>query len=760
MANPIYGTAFLAIQPDLAGFATTLQRNVTAGGLLAGIGRGAGLAVGAAMVTGVGAAIGGGVLLAQVGETFDEALDTIRVGTGATGDALAALGEDFKEVFASVPTDAATAATAIADLNTRLGLTGSELQTTAAQFIELSRITGTDLSSNIANVTRVFGDWSIATADQAGTLDALFRANQATGISIDQLTANLVKFGAPLRQLGFDFETSAALISKFEKEGVNAELVLGSMRIALGKMARAGEPAQETFQRVVEEINNAGSASEANALALELFGARAGPDMAAAIREGRFAIGDLFDTIANGEDTIRSAADDTNDWRESLNVLKNRVLVALEPLATRVFGAIGDAVEAATPFIERVVEWLSVALPRAFEVIGPIVSTVFNGIRDFFGGLGDAASAGGVQSALSGIVSIFQTMIQNVQTVLSTVLPIIRDVFGGIVKAFQENEGKISGIVTNLAKIFSAIGEVVSTVFGAIREFWAEWGDEVTALVSNAFNTIVGIISAVVEVISGIIDILAGTFTGDWQQVWEGVKSIFSGVWNAIVTLLKGVVGQIMAVFGDFFRELGASVQRGVGNVVRFFRELPGKILDALKGLGAEMVKVGKSLVDGLIQGIVNLPNRLFDGLKNGISKALTNVKNFFGIRSPSRVFRDEIGAELGAGILAGVEDSLDILAGLMREGIASAQKEIAKTVRPIDVEVLGGDDPDILGAVRRATTELSVDVDGLGGGPFIGQMTVNNPIGEPTEDSLQAALIEVAVSPTVNRLVSAGSSR
>ncbi|MFA6712079.1 MAG: hypothetical protein WCS33_05180, partial [Candidatus Caldatribacteriota bacterium] len=69
------------------------------------------------------AAIGAGTALFKVGESFDEAYDTIRIGTGATGEQLAALEGDMREVAKVVPADFGTIGTAIADLNTRLGLT-------------------------------------------------------------------------------------------------------------------------------------------------------------------------------------------------------------------------------------------------------------------------------------------------------------------------------------------------------------------------------------------------------------------------------------------------------------------------------------------------------------------------------------------------------------------------------------------------------------------------------------------------------------
>ena len=95
------------------------------------------LAVGAA-VGGIAVATGKAVIeageyLVDLGSQFDEATDSIRIGTGATGDALDALMDDFDAVYSSVPTTMEDASKAIADYNTRLGLTGPELQNISTQ---------------------------------------------------------------------------------------------------------------------------------------------------------------------------------------------------------------------------------------------------------------------------------------------------------------------------------------------------------------------------------------------------------------------------------------------------------------------------------------------------------------------------------------------------------------------------------------------------------------------------------------------------
>src|SRR5690606_40475926 len=78
--------------------------------------------------------------LNNFGATFDEVRDTIRVGTGATGDDLAALEQSAKNIARNVPAEFEAIGTAVADLNTRLGLTGPTLETVASQILELERM--------------------------------------------------------------------------------------------------------------------------------------------------------------------------------------------------------------------------------------------------------------------------------------------------------------------------------------------------------------------------------------------------------------------------------------------------------------------------------------------------------------------------------------------------------------------------------------------------------------------------------------------
>lgn len=296
---------------------------------------------------------------------LEGAFRTIRSGTGATGKALSGLRGDFMSMLKTSDESVGSIARVIADLNTRMGLTGEPLQKLAGQFLDLEGLVGEMATQTVPLVTRMFGDWGIAAEDSAKRLDHLYRLSQLTGVSIGGLASQLTFFGAPLRQMGFDWEHAAAMLAKWEKEGVNANLILASLRIGLLKLSEAGaaDPAA-AFQEMIDKIKSAATLGEGNLIAKSLFGGRSAADMAAAIRENRIEYDDLLESMRNSTDTISGVKAETETWGEVLGNLKNRLIAMWEPLtgvsATLRSDFKGAAVTA--------IEWLDVLIDKFIEL--------------------------------------------------------------------------------------------------------------------------------------------------------------------------------------------------------------------------------------------------------------------------------------------------------------------------------------------------------------------------------------------------------
>lgn len=452
-------------------------------------------------------AIGGAATAAAV--AVDEAYDSIRVGTGATGEALERLKESFDTVYANVPASTEEVANAIGDLNTRLGLTGTALEDLSTQMLNLARITESDVGSVIQSTTRVFGDWSIATEDQSSTLDYLFKVVQSTGVEINNLSNKMVQYGAPLRQMGFEFEEAAVLMGKFEKEGVNTELVLGSLRIALTRMAQEGvTDASAALQQIIEDIENAGSAGEANTIALEAFGSRAGPDMAAAIREGRFEIDELISTLNESGETINKAAEETMSFKEQMVLLKNKVTQALEPLGAtllKTFDRMFPTIEKAIDFVGRLIEGFS-NLPEPVQKL----ALIFGGIFALGGPI--LSGIGRFTTAVSGLIPMFS----GVATKL-----------GGIIGAAGPWGLAIAGIVAGVA--------LIVTNWETISDFFSDLWKGIANVASKAWDGIKGMLGKAWEGIKSLA-----------ENIWGGISGFFGGIWDTITG--KGKTAEIEVI--------------------------------------------------------------------------------------------------------------------------------------------------------------------------------------------------------------------
>jgi len=505
------GTAYVDIQGDFSNLQSQISAQVAP--LTSKFGK-----LGTAAAVGVGAiaigAVAAGKALYDIGEQFDDAYDRIRTGTGATGKELGRLKADFQAVFATVPSDTETVSTAITKLNQRLDLTGKPLQRMAANMVELSRITETDLTSNIETVTRVFGDFGIKAQQQPAYLNRLFRASQNTGVEISKLADTMVQFGSPLRSLGFNFDEAAAMVGKFEKEGVNTRLVMGSLRIALGRMADKGvTDARKAFEILTAQIKNAKSPTEATRKAIELFGARAGPDMARAIIEGRFEFDKLVKSIKNGDSTMMGTAKQTRDFNQNWNVFKNQVLVVIAPLATRLFSALGDAMGSLSETFSKNSGEMK-AIKKVFRDLGDVMVVVIKGI---------VIAIKGAAIALKLLVKAFQIAGQAIRSASS-------DAFHWVKTAFNNVKEFLSRLPSRFLSLGKSIGNALKN---GVRAALGGLGGIVSAAINGAIAIAKSAANAVISNINsvaGLVNKLPGQDIPRIPLLAQGTRNFQGGM--------------------------------------------------------------------------------------------------------------------------------------------------------------------------------------------------------------------------------------
>ena len=479
---------------------------IKATGKIAGAGLAA-LATGAA--TG---AVAAGKYLYDLGSKFDDAADTIRIGTGATGKDLEALNESMKNVYATVPADMADTATAISDYNTRLGVTGKTLETLSTQALQASEILNEDLGTMIEGSSQAFQQWGVAETEMADKMDYIFKVSQSTGIGMNDLFGKMQQYGPQLQDLGYSFEEAAALMGQMEKAGVNTDEALAAMKKSVGALAKEGIGASEGLQMYYEKIQKAGSEAEAAAIANEVFGARAGSTMAAAIRDGTLAVDDFVKSLeANGE-TISGAAWDTYDFAEKFEIMKHEAEIALAPLADTIFNALSDVL----PVLGTLLENLS---PIITDVLGAIdLSMISDLANQLIPILSDT-----IATIAPILAQILPPVLNVASTLASMLLPVIGDLISGVLPAIVPLLDPLLQVILTLAPVLESIAPCVTVLAQVL-----------SSVLVAAIETSMPIVQGLTTVLTGVLDFITNIFTGNFSAAIENLVQIFSGVWQTL----------------------------------------------------------------------------------------------------------------------------------------------------------------------------------------------------------------------------------
>lgn len=467
----------------------------------------------------------------------DEGLDLVAAKTGATGDKLKSLQGSFKNVAADAPDTFTDIGIAVGDVNTRLGLTGDKLEEAAGDFLTFAYVNETDLQGSIESVTRAMGDAGMEADDYGKMLDYLTVAHQTSGISVDKLSDNLVKFGPSMRALGFDTKNSIALFAGFEKAGVNTESMLAGLKKSTATWGAAGKDANAEFEKTMTKIKEAPNATEATSAAMEAFGNKAGRDLAEAIRGGRFEVDDYIKALEDAGGAM-------NDTYDQMADPKDDVVNAMNSLKTTLHDLAEVALNEAAPYIKDLVEHLK-KLQDWFTNLSPEAKKMIIFFAGFVAAVGPVLVVlGTLAGSVKKIVTMFKLFSGALSLVTSPVGLIVlalAALVAGLVYAYMKVDWFRKGVNT----FFQGVSDVAVEVFNFIGGFISGVFEGVWTNISNIFNSIK-------RIFTGFIDFITGVFTGNWSKAWQGLVNIFGGIFDGIVAVGKAPVNAMIGLINGF----------------------------------------------------------------------------------------------------------------------------------------------------------------------------------------------------------------
>jgi TP901 family phage tail tape measure protein len=646
-----------------------------------------------------------GVGSAAIGaaKTVDEALRDIRVGTGRTGETLQQLEADFDKVARNSSGSIERVGTVIADLNTRLGLTGQPMQDLAYQVLALEQILG-GTEVNLDTLTRVFGAFQVAPEEYGETLDVLFRASQATGVQFDQLQGLVVGQSAAFGELGFSLNDTIAILGQFEKAGVNTETVLAGLRANIVKAAGEGVSAGDFFRegvKGIEEFLAAGDEAGAQAAAKELFGARTFLDALDAIRRGQFNIDDTVDKIENGEDTITGLAAETEQFGDKFAKFKNQMTLSLAPLGEKLIPLLTTAMEKLVPMIERIIERFQNLSPRTKTIIGVVVAlaaalgpvilvvgkvvSIVGGFVVVIGKLIPVIAllftpVGAIVLGIAALVAIIIIVIKNFDAIrdaigrvvdaigdfISGALQAVKDAFTSVWETVKDVWDKITGaietaiafIVDTAFAVFHGALDAIMVAFTAVKDFIADTIETIASFIGTVFQGIADFITEIMDTIIGAItDALTFIFDlfkkylGFMQElvrtVFRTIRTIIRTVLRAIQTIVTTILESIWGVFEDIF----STIQGVVSEVFGFIQGVISGTMDTISGIISDVLNGIKTTFETIWNGLRDFIGDVLGGIVDFVKEKFDDIVSFLaGI--PKRV------TDLAVGMFDGIKEA------------------------------------------------------------------------------------------------------
>ena len=269
----------------------------------------------------------------------------------------------------------------------------------------------------------------------------------------------------------------------------------------------------------------------------------------------------------------------------------------------------------------------------------------------------------GILSAIPLLLDQLPVIIENICSGLLEGLPLILD--AGI----QLLQSLISAIPIILESLISALPSIIETIINFILDSIPMLLDACIQLLFCLIEAIPVLLISLVENIPKIISTIISTLLGNIDKLILGAIQLFLGILEAIPKLIVELVKQLPTII--------VCIVKGL-----------------ISGIG-EIAKAGLQLIKGLWEGIKNAASWIWEKIKGFCSGIVDKIKGFFGIKSPSRLFRDEIGENLALGLDVGFTDEMGTVTDDMVESLDDMTKAMETNIESNGIagaEMINGD--------------------------------------------------------------------
>jgi TP901 family phage tail tape measure protein len=630
--------------------------------------------------------VGVGAAAVKTATDFEAGMSEVKAISGATGSEFDALREKAIEMGAKTKFSASDSADAFKYM-AMAGWDASAMMDGIAGVMDLAAASGEDLATTSDIVTDALTAFGLQASDSAHFADVLAQASSKSNTNVG-LMGETFKYVAPVAgALGYSIEDTAVAIGLMANSGIKGSQAGTALRSTITRLAKPVGEAKDAVEELGISITNAdGTMKPLSQTMVELREKFAGlteeqkAQYAAMLAEQEGISGLLAIVNASDED-FQKLTDEINNANgaaeDMASVMMDNTAGAVEQLKGALESAGILIGEKLTPYIRKLAEWItglvekfnslsegeqeqivklglilaaigpvllimskviSVVLmfAKAFGLIKNVVYPAFLAITQLKAGMtaaelameGFSKESLGIASVLSGITAPIAAVIAIIAFLVGAFVTLwktneeFRDNMVGIWNSIKES---INNFFDGVVERINALGFDFENITEVIKTVWFALCDVLAPVFEGAFNRIAIILDGIFNQILSVMDIFIGLFTGNWEQLGEGVKGVITGIVETFSKLGSNILGAIGDIGAEILRKLGFDkVAEGFQSFFDTLSELFGRIPELLSGA-----------IDAVVTFFTVTIPEAFTSAIEAIQGFVDNIIEFFTVTVP-----------------------------------------------------------------------------------------------------------------------------
>lgn len=250
----------------------------------------------------------------------------------------------------------------------------------------------------------------------------------------------------------------------------------------------------------------------------------------------------------------------------------------------------------------------------------------------------------------TGAKNAFNSLLQGVLSIVNAFKT------GGFQGAMAQAEGLVSSLIstisTEVPRLIQSGSEIISNIAAGIGESIPLVLQTIPGLIAKYINFLAEQYPTIKETgITFIKNLVLGIINGIPHLVGELPKII-----EAFVNYASTALPVLAEQGTSFLVSLAGGI---ITNIPYLYAQLPKIITAIVKGLArliGGIIQAGRAIVEGLWKGISGAAGWLMNKIQGWAGGILDGIKGFFGIHSPSRVMRDQVGLMIAEGMAEGLK--------------------------------------------------------------------------------------------------------